>query len=339
MSRWGFLGTGRVTHRMAEAISAIPEACVAGIASRDRSRAKAWRAKLEPDQSAKVHVFESYESLVEDPSMDWIYVALPPSMHRTWSEKALLAGRHVLCEKPLTTSFEDSQALANLAAAQQRILVEATAFPFHPRSTAARMVVQSGELGQLRRIHAACSFSQIWDRESDHRMEAAMGGGCLLDLGWYCVYMTLWLTKLTCHAVHAIGEQRLGVWNHVQVLAEMSGGVIAHWDCGFDAANRKWIEIAGSNASWICDDLPRPWDLAKPRFWVHGQQGKTRVEEHGPNTFQEAELIRECSRATWLSTESTSGLAERLALALQTQRILDSIQQSAITRSTVHIVG
>ena len=102
--------------------------------------------------------------------------------------------------------------------------------------------------------------------------------------------------------------------------------LMASWDCGYEATGRKWIEIAGTQASLICDDFLRPWDIEKPRFWVHGSDGKARCEIDGPGIFQEAQMVQSLQRVTL--DESL----EALELAIHTQSILADIDASAQIR-------
>ena len=340
MNNWGFLGTGRVTQRMTEAVHKARGATIYGIASREIDRAKAWAANAfenpMQEEHEVVYPFANYGALLESPSIDWVYVALPPSLHHQWTIAALAAGKNVLCEKPLCLNAQQAFEVADAAYRYDRKLFHATAFPYHPRSLAARSMIRSGELGDIRRIHVACSFAGILTRGNDHRTESDLGGGCLLDLGWYCVLSTLWFTGLDCVRLHAIGSKWHGVWDQVQVLAELNNGAIAHWDCGFDAAPRRWIEIAGRQASWICDDFMRPTDVTKPRFWIHGFDGKSKTEMVGEGTFQESAMIEACQTSTLpsksdrnQSTLDTGLVTDQLEVALKTHRILDCIEQSA----------
>jgi predicted dehydrogenase len=328
--RWGFLGTGRVTNRMADAVRATANSQLIAVASRELSRAAKW-SNAKGNADSKITPYGSYQALLDDPAIDWVYNALPPSLHHEWTIQSLNAGKHVLCEKPLCLNHAQAREVQSAARQSSRLVVEATAYPYHPRSQAARNIVRSNELGELRRVTVACSFSEISHRGPDHRMHAELGGGALLDLGWYCVHATLWMTGLSCVAVQAVGAKQHGVWSQVQALAELSNGAVAHWDCGFDAAGRKWIEIAGTQASWICDDFLRPWNLEQPRFWVHASAGKARGEVHGANHFQEVALIETCSNAsTEPSTDDfqTSYFRDSLSIAVETHRVLDAVEKS-----------
>jgi dTDP-3,4-didehydro-2,6-dideoxy-alpha-D-glucose 3-reductase len=333
--RWGILGTGRVTHRMVDAMAKTQHGIVSAVASRSLERAEAWvsnQALKEPARSG-IHAYGDYAALLDDPKITWIYNALPPSLHFDWTMQCLAAGKNVLCEKPLVLNHREASQLQSEAQLRGRRLIDATAYPYHPRSLAAKAIIDSDELGSLCRVTVACTFGEIFERGNDHRVDAGLGGGCLLDLGWYCVHATMWLTGCECLAVQAIGSKRNGVWNHVQVLAELSKGLIAHWDCGFDATGRKWIEIAGRKASWICDDFIRPWDLMQPRFWVHGATGKARGEVHAPDFFQEVAMLDACMS----EVSESSYVGRSLALAVETHRILDAIDHSANTRARVEI--
>jgi predicted dehydrogenase len=261
----------------------------------------------------------SYRELIDTPGIDWIYNALPPSCHFEFSAQAMRAGKNVLCEKPLCMNVAEASELRTIAQQTGQRLVHATSFPHHPRSIASQTLIRNGEIGDVRRVTVACTFADAFKRENEHRVDPNLGGGCLLDLGWYCVAATTWLTGLTVRSVQATGTKRSGVWESVQALATLSNGAIAHWDCGFDTASRKWIEVAGTEGSWICDDFIRPWDNAKPRYWIHGHAGKSRAESIGENFFQEVAMIDACYN------QSDEWVASQLDEAVEIHRVLDEM--------------
>ena len=312
--RWGFLGIGRVTTRMVEAVRATPGHSLVSAAARHAQKLDVWSTQFEVTETTT-----DFSRLVASDSIDAVYVALPPSLHAKWATAAMEAGKVVLCEKPLTN---DLQQAVDLQESSERLgiaLHHATALPHHPRTIAMRDVVRSGQLGQLSRVSIACTFSHVLSRGPDHRTDLSQGGGCLLDLGWYCAFTTLWMTGLKPVSIQAYGK-RLGgdgVWISAQAIVVLEQGVIAHWDCGFDAAGRKWMEIAGSDASIVCDDFLRPWDLEKPRFWVHGHDGKARAEIVAAGVHQESKMIES------VELEITNSSRESLEMAVETQAILD----------------
>lgn len=321
--RWGFLGIGRVTPRMVTAIRSVAGHTIHSVAARDAIKLAEWA-----DRFGVASTTSDFDKLVQDPSIDAVYVALPPSLHATWASQAMQHGKVVLCEKPLTACSLESERLAVQCRTSSSALYHATAFPHHPRSQAMRDIVRSGELGTLSRITIACSFSHVTSRGKDHRTDPDSGGGCLLDLGWYCAFATLWLTGFKALSVRAIGKQLDGpgsVWSSAQALVELENNVTAVWDCGFDAAGRKWLEVAGSDASIVCDDFLRPWDLDKPRFWVHGNDGKARAEIVGAGVSQEMLMIQS------ISNQLDATATESLELAVSTQQLLSHWETAMIT--------
>jgi predicted dehydrogenase len=313
MMRWGFLGIGRVTDRMASLIGDSSQHELTLVAGRNESKLSAWSDRHHPQRTTR----ELAECCL-DPNVDAIYVALPPNLHAKFSIMAMEAGKAVLCEKPLTCTFEDSLAIQECSARTLIACYHATSFPFHPRSIRMREVIRKGTLGELRRITIACSASHILSRGNDHRLSPELGGGCLLDLGWYCIYATLWFTGLRPTRIAAVGTKDSSnrIWTSAQALVELEGGAIAHWDCGFDAAGRKWIEFAGSEASMICDDFLRPWDTQKPRFWIHGHDGKAACETVGADASQESLMLDQIK----ITPDQPS--IESLQVAVETQKIL-----------------
>jgi predicted dehydrogenase len=173
--RWGFLGASWVAATaLVPAVSAANNASLFAVASRDPERSRT----LNPN---KVH--QSYEDLISDPDVDAIYISLANHLHLEWATRALNAGKHVLCEKPLATSFIEAKAMADAAAANDRLLVEAVWTRWHPRFERMVELVRNGDLGQLQSIDSAFTFTTTFTE--NYRLVPEMGGGSLLDVGPY----------------------------------------------------------------------------------------------------------------------------------------------------------
>ena len=154
---------------------------IVAMASRDKAHA---RELLSPYPGARVA--ESYEALLADPEVDAVYNPLPNSLHKEWTVRALAAGKHVLCEKPLGVDAREAEEMAAAADRASRHLMEAFMYRFHP---AMRDFVESVR----EPIHLEASFGfQLQDR-NDIRMQAALGGGALLDVGCYTVSVARWI--------------------------------------------------------------------------------------------------------------------------------------------------
>jgi len=173
--RWGFLGASWVASTaLVPAVAAAKNATLYAVASRDPERSLA----LGP---ARVHV--TYDDLIADPDVDAIYISLANHLHLEWATKALNAGKHVLCEKPLATSHAEAKIMADAATANDKLLVEAIWTRWHPRFERVVELVDSGDIGELQSIDSAFTFPAKF--EDNYRLVPEMGGGSLLDVGPY----------------------------------------------------------------------------------------------------------------------------------------------------------
>jgi predicted dehydrogenase len=183
--RWGFLGAGFVASRgLAPAVHASRGATLYAVASRDERRS----AALEPE---RVHA--TYDDLLADERVDAVYISLSNGQHREWVTKSLEAGKHVLCEKPLGLSSTDVAAMFDSAAQHGRLLVEAVWGRWHPRFARVLHLVTSGEIGEVEHIETA--FTSLSEMTDNYRLNPALGGGALLDVGCYQVHAWVALTQ------------------------------------------------------------------------------------------------------------------------------------------------
>ena len=182
--RWGFLGAGWIaTRALAPAVHAAQGARLRAVASRSADRS----AALKPDV-----VHSSYDRLVEDPNVDAVYICLANHQHLEWTNRALEAGKHVLCEKPLGCDAGEARRMADAAVHADRLLVEAVWTRWHPRFRLLAELSTSGALGEIMSIDSAFTFpGQI---DGNYRSDPSMGGGALLDIGGYQVHAWAALT-------------------------------------------------------------------------------------------------------------------------------------------------
>jgi predicted dehydrogenase len=157
---------------------------VAAISSRSLDKARAAAARLGIPKA-----YGSYEELLADPEVDAVYNPLPNHLHVPWSIKALQAGKHVLCEKPIAMSAAEALALAGAAAQHPKLKVmEAFMYRHHPQWQRARQIVAAGGIGELRTIHS--HFSYFNADPSNIRNQAGIGGGGLMDIGCYNISLS-----------------------------------------------------------------------------------------------------------------------------------------------------
>jgi predicted dehydrogenase len=179
--RWGILGAARIAANfVGPALARSPHAAVRAIASR---RPESARRLAEAVDAPRVH--SDYQALLDDPDVDAVYIALPNALHAPWTLAALAAGKHVLCEKPLTTTPHDAEAIRSVAREAGRVVAEAFMYRVHPQFAAFMERIEAGAVGEVRSVEAALSF--VLEDPADIRMSDELGGGALLDLGCYIV--------------------------------------------------------------------------------------------------------------------------------------------------------
>ncbi|MDR7088061.1 Gfo/Idh/MocA family protein [Cellvibrio fibrivorans] len=186
--RWGVLSTAKIgREKVIPALQKSTHNQVLAICSRDEQSARRVADELHIERA-----YGTYEELLADTDIDAIYNPLPNHLHVDWSIKALQAGKHVLCEKPLGLNTADAQRLVDAARAHPQLKVmEAFMYRFHPQWQLAKQLVDEGRIGKLHAVHSHFSYN---NREPDNiRNKAEWGGGALLDIGCYSISLSRWL--------------------------------------------------------------------------------------------------------------------------------------------------
>ncbi|TWU43154.1 1,5-anhydro-D-fructose reductase [Novipirellula aureliae] len=317
--RFGVIGTGRITRRLVADIQSTDGAKVTAIASRTSERAR-WYA----DQYGIPNGIEGYAKMLARDDVDAVYISLPPSMHGEWSIASANAKKHVLCEKPLTVSLAESEAIDQACSENGVRWLDATGWLHHERSETFARWIQEEKFGKLGHISASVSFYQPF-QSGDHRLDPALGGGCVLDLGWYAGGFARFAAGQLPEAVFAEQVVIDGAAQKLTALLWFANNLTATLSCGYDTATRKWFEVAGSESSLICDDFTRPWNDRPARCWIHDAAGS--VEQHSFEGHQERRMIRKL-----IGTEPLAALHRQ---ALDTQQIIEAMQTSIEQKTKV----
>jgi predicted dehydrogenase len=251
--RWGVLSTANIGRAAVNpAIQASRNGTLLAVASREPARARAFAAKWGIPRH-----HGSYEALLEDTEIDAIYVPLPNHLHAPWTIRAAERGKHVLCEKPLALSAAECREMERAAAANGMKLMEAFMYRFHPRTERAVELVRGGALGAVRAIRSVFTFRLT--RTDDVRLDPAMGGGALMDVGCYCVNVSR-----TLAGSEPVEVQAWATWGLSGVDVELAGalrfetGLVAHFDCALTLERRELFEVAGTDASITVEAAFRP---------------------------------------------------------------------------------
>ncbi|MEX0824618.1 MAG: Gfo/Idh/MocA family oxidoreductase, partial [Pirellulaceae bacterium] len=299
------------TRRLVADLQSTAGVTVTAIASRQEERAR-WYAE---QYGIKVGT-SSYADLLERDDVDAVYIALPPALHLEWAIAAAEAGKAVLCEKPVVTSLSDFLRLAEVCKQKEQRWLDATGWLYHPRTAAIAERIEGGKIGQLRHVTTAVSFFEPF-QTNDHRLNRSLGGGCLLDLGWYAVGLAVWSLGQP-RQVYATAIERDGVLFRVTALLAFDQQWTATINCGYDTSTRKWCEIAGDQGSIVCDDFTRPWPEKPARFWIHDRAGS--VEQEQFQGHQEKAMIE-----TFVGQDPLTVFHRQ---AMLTQMTLDAIARS-----------
>jgi predicted dehydrogenase len=260
--RWGVLSTARINDKVLAGAREAAGVEVVAVGSRDRARGEEFAAR---HGIARVH--GSYEELLADADVEAVYIPLPNSLHVPWSVKALEAGKHVLCEKPLTRRAADAEAAFAAADRADRLLMEAFMWRYHPQTE--ELVRRAREIGPLRVVRAAFGFTLAADDTGNVRIQPELEGGALMDVGCYCVSA---LRLLCGEPVAATGQtvDRQGVDGRFAGTLRFDGDVLGVFDCGFDVPHLGKIEVVGADGTLVAED---PWHGVHPRLTLRRGEG------------------------------------------------------------------
>ncbi len=241
--RWGVLSTAKIARQLViPAIERSQLGTVTAIASRDLDKAQA--AASDSDIPG---AYGTYEALLDDPDVDAVYNPLPNHLHVPWSIRALEAGKHVLCEKPIGLSAAEGEELVAAAAAHPQLKVmEAFMYRFHPQWRTARSLVRDGSIGQLRTIQTFFCYHNTDPKNI--RNQAEIGGGALLDIGCYAVSLSRFIFDAEPQRVLGQVERdpALGVDRLASAVLEFFQGT-STFTCGTQLAPYQRVNILGTS--------------------------------------------------------------------------------------------
>jgi len=256
--RWGILSTARINAMVVPGLHESPLAELVAVASRERERASAYA-----ESWAIPRAYGSYAELLEDTDVEAVYISLPNSDHVAWSIRALEAGKHVLCEKPLTRDPAAVTRAFDAADAAGLLLMEAFMWRHHPQTARLAELVRGGAIGELRLIRA--SFSFMID-EGNHRLDPALESGSLMDVGCYTVSGSRFLAGEPELAIARQVIGPTGVEVRIAGTLVFPGGALAQLDCGYDLPPRQALEALGSEG-WL--RVATPWGCEEPGIELH----------------------------------------------------------------------
>jgi len=325
--RWGVVGTaGIARHQVIPAMQQGHHTKVTAIASRDLKKARDAAAQLGIETA-----HGSYEDLLADPGVDAVYIPLPNHLHVPWSLKALDAGKHVLCEKPIGMDAADAARLAAAASKHPRLKVmEAFMYRFHSQWQRARELVQERAIGEVKAIHTW--FSYFNDDPKNVRNKVDCGGGALMDIGCYGVSVARFIFEREPRQATAVSDRDPNFQTDRLTSAAMDfGGATATFTCATQLTRHQRVEIVGTSGR-IEIELPfNPPADRRSRIWVYRGVDGERVDFDLCNQYtRQGDLF---SAAILGST----GVPTPLADAVANMRAMDAVRQSAARGAAISI--
>jgi predicted dehydrogenase len=279
--RWGVLSTANIgVGTVIPAMRQCQFGELSAIASRD-----ALAAEKVARQFGFAKWYGSYEALLADPEIDAIYNPLPNHLHVPWSIKALEAGKHVLCEKPIAPTEAEARPLFDAARQHPRLKVmEAFMYRFHPQWQRTRELVRGGELGELRTIQVF--FSYFLDDPNNIRNRAEIGGGALLDIGCYPVSVARFLFDAEPHRVFAVAEEDPRFHTDRLISGTLDFGVgTATFTCGTQLAPHQRVTVVGTKAL-VEIEIPFNAPADRPcRIWLQRDGAREEISFPASNQY------------------------------------------------------
>lgn len=283
MFRIGILGAADIAfNRFLPALEKVQGVQCSGVASNSPDKLKRFVDKY------NIHVYESYDEVIQDENVDCIYVPLPPVFHYEWAKKALLAGKHVFLEKPSTISAEQTRELAGIAGSMGLVLQENYMFQYHAQLADIEKIIASGELGKLRLVRTSFGFPRR--AAGDFRYVKELGGGTMLDNGGYTIKLINRLlgksTRLVASKLDYDEETGVDIFGTAEFMN--ADGVLAQAAFGMDCQYQCSLELWGSKGRLTTGRIYTAPDGFVPTALIETGAGSRSIELASCDAFEES---------------------------------------------------
>ena len=271
--RIGILSTANIARSFVKGVSPSKTVTVSAVASRDAAKAEQFAA-----ETGIPRHLGSYEALLADGEIDAIYNPLPNGLHAEWSIRALEAGKHVLCEKPLAVTAAEARAMFDTARSRGLHVVEGYPFRSQQQTLKLQELLDEGAIGAPRLIHA--SFGFTLKEGPNIRLESNLGGGALMDVGSYTVSLARMIAQERPKRVNALAQwTEAGVDRTLVATIEFSGGLLAQIGCSFGTALHRQALIVGTDGVIQTTFFNHPSPIAPPLLQLKRGKGPEAIWE------------------------------------------------------------
>ncbi|MCK4494303.1 MAG: Gfo/Idh/MocA family oxidoreductase [Methylococcales bacterium] len=255
--RWGILGAARINQQLMPAIVSANKSQLVAIASQRPDAAVKTLASYAPDHQEGVRLYSQREDLLNDQTIDAVYIPLENKAHAEWALKAIEAGKHVLCEKPMALTVADIEAIEIAAKKHKVTVMEGFMYRFHPQHNRVKELISSGIIGDVRSVRSCFSFMMQPARLYRLADTITKGGGAMWDIGCYAIHSA----RLPFENHQALAVTAMAKYTDTSADISSSGiidfgdGKFAQFDFSFERARRAEYEIIGSKGGITCHNV------------------------------------------------------------------------------------
>ena len=313
---WGLLSTARINKALITPLRASKRNTLVAVASRSQENADAYAKEKKIGRA-----YGSYEALLADPEIDVIYNPLPNHLHAEWTIKAVEAGKHVLCEKPLALSVDEVDAIRDAARKHGRVVAEAFMYRHHPQTLKVQEMVQDGALGTIKLIRG--SFSFVLSHEGDVRLNPEWGGGSIWDVGCYPISYAR--SVLGSDPLDVFGQQVTGPTGIDDTFVgqmRFANDVLTQFDSSFVIPFHAFMEVVGNERTL---SIPNPFKPNENERMYLTRDGKTETIKIKGQELYIGE-VEDMADAILLGKEPRISLADSRANVNVIKSLLESAQ-------------
>jgi predicted dehydrogenase len=254
--KWGIIGTGMIANKFAGNLKTTDKATLLAVASRSLAKGNDFAGKYDIPK-----VYDSYDELLKDKEIDAVYISLPNHLHKEWSIKCAEAGKHILCEKPVTVNVGELEKILEVVRKCDVFFMEAFMYRCHPQWSKIKQIIADDVIGEVRAIKSTFSYNMGINLENIRMSNPAAGGG-LMDVGCYCVSFSRLIAgeePIKANCVGYIGKESR-VDQQTAGILMFPSGAIASFECGTQVNIPTNAHIFGSKGSI---SIENPWFATK----------------------------------------------------------------------------
>ncbi|MGJ7095621.1 Gfo/Idh/MocA family protein [Vibrio hannami] len=316
--KWGIIAPGRIAHRFADAFKDMGDGELYGVASRDIDRAREFAST-----HTIPYVFDTYGALINNPDIDAIYIASPHRYHFDTAKECLDAGKAVLCEKPLTVTAKQSEALFSIARENQAFLMEALWSRFLPCWQQVKNWINQGEIGDIQLLRSSFGFQPENNKTNERLYNLDLAGGSLLDTGIYNIALSQFVLEQKPTHIHSsviVGDT--GVDERCSVLMDYEG-ITSQFTCSFLSKLDNEFHITGSMGTIVVEG--NFWEATSAKLILNNGHTEAFTQAYRSSGFEyQVDEVHQCLLEKRQFSENMSPQA-----TIENMKIMDEILDKA----------